>query len=260
MHRVLLLAGLTACSLASDIANKAVLATQRNDDLVQAVKNGQFNAMVSLLAEGTDKNFQEDSTGSSLLSLAAQENQLQIVKHLLEIGASVHTRDSNGGTALFGPATNGFTECTEILIKGGIDVNALDSTKFSALHYASFRGRTQIVDILLDNNADHTVMSSLQMTPFMLACQDGSCEEGNGKGRQWIPGYLGDRLHCDGMEGKKIDCSPKPKDVKPTHVETTEEVVADGEEDIRDVDVVNLENLQEEQNQAGGEVAASDEL
>ena len=103
-------------------------------------------------------------------------------------------------------------------------------------------------------------MSSLQMTPFMLACQDGSCEEGNGKGRQWIPGYLGDRLHCDGMEGKKIDCSPKPKDVKPTHVETTEEVVADGEEDIRDVDVVNLENLQEEQNQAGGEVAASDEL
>ena len=57
-----------------------------------------------------------------------------------------------------------------------------------------------------------------------------------------------------------VDCSPKPKDVKPTHVETTEEVVADGEEDIRDVDVVNLENLQEEQNQAGGEVAASDEL
>ena len=131
MHRVLLLAGLTACSLASDIANKAVLATQRNDDLVQAVKNGQFNAMVSLLAEGTDKNFQEDSTGSSLLSLAAQENQLQIVKHLLEIGASVHTRDSNGGTALFGPATNGFTECTELLIRGGIDVNALDSKRKS---------------------------------------------------------------------------------------------------------------------------------
>jgi hypothetical protein len=258
MLRVLFLAALTVYSLASMNKDQAA---PKHGDLVHAVKNGQYNAMLSLLAEGADKNFQDISTGSSLLALAAQENRVKIVKHLLEIGTNVHMRDFNGGTALFGSAINGFTECTELLIKAGIDVNAVDSKQFSAIHYASFRGRTQIVDILLDNKADHSGMNAMKMTPFMLACQDGSC--GAGSEREWIMGYLGDRLNCDGMEGRKIDCSPKKKGhkskVRKIDDNTVETEIVE-EETTEDVDVIDLEKLQDEQDQAAGEVADSDEL
>ena len=211
VHTLLLAAGiLLSCTSAFDMAE----IVQANEDLLSAARYGQLPALKDALSKGAQINTLQKSTGSSALHLAARENRTEVVNHLIAEGCDTDRRDTTGGTALFAAATNGFLQVAQELVNGGCEVNAIDNTGFSALHYAAYRGRASIVDYLRDLEGTKWYQSSNSgLTPYMLVCEDESCTEESGRG--WVMGAISDKLHCDGLDGFNVDCSPMS--------ETTEE-------------------------------------
>ncbi|RAL43677.1 hypothetical protein DM860_017533 [Cuscuta australis] len=71
----------------------------------EAIKNGDTTAAKRLLSQGVDANY-HDKQGSSLLHLAAVFNRTDIAFALMESGASLHYKNSQGETPLdCAPAT-----------------------------------------------------------------------------------------------------------------------------------------------------------
>ena len=75
------------------------------------------------------------------------------VKYLIENGADVNFKDSEGSTALFGASSNGFKEIVKILIDAGAKFKE-DKIETSELFMASGAGYTDVVEILLNAGAD----------------------------------------------------------------------------------------------------------
>ena len=85
-----------------------------------------------------------------LLAHGAWENHTDILKALLEKGASVDARDENGWTAMMRAAVKGHNESMMTLLEKGADVNAGSSAGDTALIRAAQGGQIQTVKALLE--------------------------------------------------------------------------------------------------------------
>lgn len=66
-----------------------------------AAKSGDTVALDELLSQGADVNNPSDYDGKSCLHIACAEGRVEMVEHLLEIGASVYVKDRRGRVPLF---------------------------------------------------------------------------------------------------------------------------------------------------------------
>lgn len=87
------------------------------------------------------------------LHIAASWGMEHILTQLLDQGADIAGRDSNGKTALHWAALQGDARIVRILIKRGIEVNAQDSWGETALQAAAKYGNVHVVEILLNEGA-----------------------------------------------------------------------------------------------------------
>ena len=106
---------------------------------------GTVSPAVSALAAG-DKN-------DELLE-AIMDGDIERAKSLIDAGADVNARDIDGWTPLMYAALNGHTEIVELLIESGADVNAEDNNGQTVLMFATRGGHTEIVEILIKAGAD----------------------------------------------------------------------------------------------------------
>ncbi|CAN4101467.1 unnamed protein product [Withania somnifera] len=91
----------TSCNMETVSADYEV----SGEGLREAIKNGDFRAAKKLLSQGVDANYL-DKQGSSLLHLAAVFNRTEIAFSLMESGASLYSKNSQGETPLdCAPAT-----------------------------------------------------------------------------------------------------------------------------------------------------------
>jgi hypothetical protein len=129
--------------------------------LVRAVEQGDLVSVESLLSEGCSANYQRpgvlsspaDQTaqrrlktrsdrsrfaGTPLLEIAAQNNDVPLLKFLLARGAKVDGRGVYGYTALIRAASRAHVDIVALLLKAGADPNLRD-TLFgeTALHKAT---------------------------------------------------------------------------------------------------------------------------
>ena len=92
--------------------------SDKNAQLIQALKNGNLRAVQTALANGADVNAKLiTSTGTTALMLAAQDGHTEIVKLLLEKGADVNVKTTTGITALWMASQNGHTEVVKLLLE-----------------------------------------------------------------------------------------------------------------------------------------------
>ena len=75
--------------------------------------------LVMLLSVGANPNIQIENGGGTALMIAVDTGYQQGVEILLNAGASVKLRDSNGYTALHYAAKNGNLEIVELLLASG---------------------------------------------------------------------------------------------------------------------------------------------
>lgn len=92
----------------------------RNLSFVNAVTDGDAEAVRSLIAAGSDVN-RTTSSGQTLLILAILFRRTQILRMLLEAGADPDLRDSLGLNALDWAERKGFAEGVKILIRSQVE-------------------------------------------------------------------------------------------------------------------------------------------
>lgn len=85
---------------------------------------------------------------------AIERGELAAVRHLLERGAAVDSKDRYGQTALMIAATRGQTEVVKFLIQNGAELNLTAKYHLSALMLAVVNGHEEIVRLLTDAGAD----------------------------------------------------------------------------------------------------------
>lgn len=109
-------------------------------------------------------SFEKLKLNSDLLKYSRSKASLQKIKHLIEEGADVNSKDVSGDTPLYYAVINIFHNCVKLLIENGADVNNQNNEGFSpllaSLSVMSYNFRRnketycKIIDILIENGAD----------------------------------------------------------------------------------------------------------
>jgi hypothetical protein len=125
---------------------------QRQDNLHQAIINGDIDQVKSQISAGTDVNLKNKMNWTPLQT-AIRHQQKEIIQFLLEKGADVNARDNLGKTPLHLAVETGQKELVEQLIAKGAQINVMDRSGDNALSLATKNNQTEIVEILKKNGA-----------------------------------------------------------------------------------------------------------
>ncbi|XP_036892968.1 M-phase phosphoprotein 8 isoform X2 [Sturnira hondurensis] len=140
--------------------------------LRDAVKNGDYITVKIALNSNEDYNLdQEDSSGMTLLMLAAAGGQDDLLRLLIRKGAKVNGRQKNGTTALIHAAEKNFLTTVAILLEAGAFVNVQQSNGETALMKACKRGNSDIVRLVIECGADCNILSKHQNSAMHFAKQ-----------------------------------------------------------------------------------------
>jgi uncharacterized protein len=177
--------------------------------LVDAARNGNLNAVRSLLKSGVDPN-QAAADGSTAvhwavhgdnlvmlnallaagarpdgvtryriapLTLAAQNGNAAVIERLLAAGANPDTASEEGQTALMTAARNGSVAAVRALLKRGAQVGLAESFRGqTALMFAAGEGNTDAAKVLLESGATLNARSKGGYTPFLFAVRNNRFE------------------------------------------------------------------------------------
>ncbi len=98
------------------------MSEELNKQMIEAVKNGDLEAVKRLLSEGVNPNAMND--GWTVLMIAAKYGYSEIVKALLSANADHGIMNPLDGSALMAAAIWGRLNSVKILINAGADVHA----------------------------------------------------------------------------------------------------------------------------------------
>ena len=134
-----------------------------------------------LLAAGADVNAR-DVADNTMLMLMAQED-IGIVKLLMDAGASVDGQNRHGYSALLFAASDGNAAVVRLLLDAGVEVDLRDENDFTplhhAVHFASSRSPTHLastietVRMLIAAGADVNARGARGRTPLHLGAAEG---------------------------------------------------------------------------------------
>ena len=93
-----------------------------------------------------DHGAENMSTG---LLNAATNKELDIAKHLIQLGADVNVTDNEGATPLIRASKKGNQDIVELLVENEADIHAKDFKGKTALHFASENGHLTTVEFLI---------------------------------------------------------------------------------------------------------------
>ncbi len=111
-----------------------------------------------------------NSAGIEPLILAAQQGRSDIVKFLLEQGASLTVLDHFGNNALWAACYANSHECIKLLLDAGIDINFQNTASgATALIFAASSGREAVVEQLIAADAAHDLPTLDDFTALDLA-------------------------------------------------------------------------------------------
>ncbi|XP_077340116.1 M-phase phosphoprotein 8 [Lithobates pipiens] len=143
-----------------------------NSSLKEAVKNGDYLTVKYALNSKEEYNLdQEDSSGMTLVMMAAAAGQDDILRLLIRKGAKINARQKNGTTALIHAAEKNYLTTVSILLEAGAFVNLQQATGETALMKACKRGNYDIVRLLIEQGADCNVLSKHQGNALQFAKQ-----------------------------------------------------------------------------------------
>jgi len=117
-----------------------------NEKLIKAILQGDEIEVNKLLVLGADVNTVIDTASNCIpvLTYASKNDEIEIVKLLLEAGADINAED---GAALEKASYFGLIEIVKLLLDAGVDVYAGDH---SALHSAEWEGHSEIVKLIIE--------------------------------------------------------------------------------------------------------------
>uniref|UniRef100_A0A8C2AE89 Poly [ADP-ribose] polymerase n=1 Tax=Cyprinus carpio TaxID=7962 RepID=A0A8C2AE89_CYPCA len=129
-------------------------------ELFEACRNGDVSR-VKRLVDSVNVNA-KDMAGrkSTPLHFAAGFGRKDVVEHLLQTGANVHTRDDGGLIPLHNACSFGHAEVVSLLLCQGADPNARDNWNYTPLHEAAIKGKIDVCIVLLQHGADPNIRNT----------------------------------------------------------------------------------------------------
>ncbi|RDD37563.1 Transient receptor potential cation channel subfamily A member 1-like protein [Trichoplax sp. H2] len=139
-----------------------------------ATENSHASVVAFLLENGADVNAKK-SNGKTSLHLAAVRS-LEIVKLLLRYGAKVNVKNTKSQTPLHRAAGFNRPQIVEYLIQKGARIEARDCDFFTPLLSAAAYGRVDSVKTLLEKNVDITATDYKERSAVYWAAQENQPE------------------------------------------------------------------------------------
>lgn len=121
--------------------------------------------------------------GKTMLSCAADNvnERMELVKHLVKIGADVNVTNSDGSIPLHMAAKHGDKKMVQFFLSLGVNVDSRDNEDNTPLHYLAQETdvsiytrekHQELVHFLLDSNANLNAVNKEGRTPLILAAQN----------------------------------------------------------------------------------------
>ena len=152
--------------------------TERRDhDLsvaLQAARDGDSKALGKMLAKRVDPNATQATGEISLLHIAATYGHTEIACLLVDKGAAVDARSTEGKTPLCFAVTGGNVAVAAALLEKGADPNARDASGYTPFHLACAEGHLELVELLIcSGKANVQDRTDKGTTPLHLAAVTG---------------------------------------------------------------------------------------
>ena len=91
----------------------------------------------------------------TVLMNAVKNNDIALVRELINRGINVNELDVNKDAPLIIAAYKGYTEIVKLLLKAGADVSVVDpGMKATALHAAAYAGNAEVAKLLIEYKID----------------------------------------------------------------------------------------------------------
>jgi ankyrin repeat protein len=120
-----------------------------------------------------EKEVREDMDMSEPLLQAAERRETETIKRLIEEGADLNKKDSDGRTATMIATYNNDVETAKILIKAGADFNIQDNMKNNPFLYAGAEGYVEILKLTIEAGADPVIINRYGGTALIPAAEHG---------------------------------------------------------------------------------------
>lgn len=143
--------------------------------LMKAAQGNQHEAARLLVEAGANLEAY-CKFGSTPLSYAAKYGDAELIKYLLSKGAKVNGQRGDGYTPLMSAANLNTPEITTLLLKHGADLHFKTPTGWTAMHAAAIRNRADNVKVLIEAGAPPSPRNTQSWTPLMIAAQHGNTE------------------------------------------------------------------------------------
>ncbi|KAL4167380.1 hypothetical protein KRP22_012866 [Phytophthora ramorum] len=137
-----------------------------------AADSGDLEMVVFLTEHGAALNTKNDN-GYSPLHSAVAKSHGDVVKHFLSIEADVDTLNTIGVTPLGTAARWGLAEMAELLLDAGADLHAVNHNWCTPLLTAVTHGHEEVVKLLLERGADLEDRTNEGWTPLLVAAERG---------------------------------------------------------------------------------------
>jgi len=141
----------------------------RTTPLFIALRKKNFKIVPILLENNSITIDEKDNNGNTALVLAVKYKNLELVKSLIQYGATINVKSNNGKPLLSIATANNSIEIVKYLIQSGIDLNMLDSNGDSALSIAIRCQLVEISKVLIDHGADINIRDSSGNTILLTA-------------------------------------------------------------------------------------------
>ncbi|KAG6354339.1 hypothetical protein INS49_004356 [Diaporthe citri] len=148
--------------------------------LLWAATNGHYDLVKTLLETGADVSA-VNNRGRTALHLAVDSTDTthieEIMKILLQYQADARAISDGGWTPLHNAAQKGLTCVVERLLEAGASINARLSNGMTALHWAAFNGFEDVVNVLIsEEEADLGIKDGFGRAPWLCAAEHGHYE------------------------------------------------------------------------------------
>ena len=157
------------------LVERKTASQQPQDQLFQAVQQGNLSDISNAIKNGADINGQ-DENGNTPLHWAAKSGNLENIKYLITTGAKINIKNKIGNAPLRWAAWSGNLEVVKYFVELGSDVNLQDKNGNTPIHEAAESGTLEMMEYFVDKKANIHIQNKNGESPLYVACKSGKFE------------------------------------------------------------------------------------